>query len=90
MSKLDDMIGKEFVHEKYGLILVKNKIPKSRTKLSVEIIERGPGYNPILNKYTGVKSKSGWYRGQNYAYGDVKEVHRKELSPKPQNIETTD
>jgi hypothetical protein len=80
MSKvLDKYIGNTYLHARYKKVEVLSAVPKSRTLVEIKIIERGPGYDPDKQKYTGVKSKSGWYRGENYAYGTITTTHYKEL-----------
>lgn len=87
MGKLEEYIGNIYIHPVLGEIEVLRVIPKSRTKLEVKVIDRGPGYNVSSKKYTGVKLSTGWMRGQNYDYGKIDEVHYKDLQ-KQQREET--
>lgn len=78
-KKLQSYVGKIHSHPQFGKVKVLRPIPKSRTLLEVKLIDRGPGYDHNLKRYTGVKVSSGWMRGQNYQYGHIDETHYKHL-----------
>lgn len=78
-KKLDKFVGKNYKHPKLGEVVVLKKIPKSRTKLGVKVVDKGVGWNSSKKSYTGVKKPGGWMRGQNYGEGNIEEVHYEEL-----------
>jgi hypothetical protein len=86
---LNKYIGNTYLHPRYKKVEVMKQIPGSRTKLEVKIVDRGPGYDETKKKYTGVRFKSGWCRGQNYAHGELKIIHYKELKPISSEISPT-
>ncbi len=59
---------------------------KSRTRVTVKDICRGPGWDEETQKYAGVKVPGGWYRGQNYGYSQQFVTHLKNLEPFNQSI----
>ncbi len=75
--------GDKMQHETLGLVRVKRPVAGSFTKVKIEVIDRGPGWNPETESYTGVKKSHtengeksfSWMRGQNYQFGDVDNVH---------------
>jgi len=89
-NQIDKMIGKGFNHSNIGKVRVIEKIERSRTKVLVKEIDRGPGWNPEKEKYTGVSSKTyrdgtlsstSWCRGQNYDLGEKHQVRIDYLTP---------
>lgn len=80
MSQLDKLIDKYFKHKDLGEVKVLSKVEKSRTKVLVRVIDRGPGYDHDKKRYRGVRTKGGWYRGENREYGTEHEVHHKDLT----------
>lgn len=80
MSKADNYVGKQFNCKGVGLIEVIEKVLKSITKVVVKEIDRGQGYDETKEKYTGVKIRKGWFRGQNFDFGKTHEVHINDLS----------
>lgn len=78
-KKLDKFVGKNYIHTSLGEVEVLKKIPKSRTRLEVKIINKGVGWSTKKRKYTGVRKPGGWMRGQNYNEGNIEEVHYEEL-----------
>jgi hypothetical protein len=78
-KKLDKFIGKTYIHPDKGKVEVIDKVPKSRTKLEVKIVDRGIGWDEMKKRYLGVRKPSGWMRGQNYSYGQVVNVHYADL-----------
>lgn len=79
MSQLKKHIDNRYQHPDLGEIEVLQKVPKSRTKLEVKVVDRGSGYNVSKKRYTGIKLPGGWMRGENYEFGHVDEVHHKNL-----------
>ena len=77
---LKDHIGKIRSHPLLGEVEVLGTVPNSRTKLTVKVIDRGPGYDHDRKRYTGVRVSTGWMRGQNYQYGFIDDVHHKDLT----------
>jgi len=63
-----------------GVYKVIAKQPNSRTLLLLEDIDRGKGWCDATKKYVGVKTPNGWYRGQNYDYGNQIIRHKKHLN----------
>jgi len=59
---------------------VNGRAPGSHSKLIVEDIDRGPGYHEQSGTYKGVKVRGGWYRGENYSYGQEQVVHKNQLT----------
>ena len=53
---------------------------EGRTKLILEDIYRGPGWDESKEKYVGIQKPGGWFRGQNYAFGQEMTIHVKELA----------
>ncbi len=60
----------------------------SRSKVIVEDIERGIGWNPKSNKVKGIKyyqkdgtTFTGWNSGENLSYGKRYEVHISKIKP---------
>ncbi len=46
-------------------------MPKSRTKCTVRVIERGPGWSDHRQRYLGFRDKHGWSRGERKDFGEV-------------------
>lgn len=80
MNKIESYQGKELFCNKIGLVKVIERAPKSITRVIVEEIDRGSGYDERTDTYIGVKSKKGWQRGENFDFGKTHEVHIKELN----------
>jgi hypothetical protein len=78
-KKLDKFVGKVFIHPDMGEVEVLKKVPKSRTRLEVKVMERGIGWCKQRRRYVGVKMPSGWMRGQNHDRGNTYEIHYSEL-----------
>lgn len=53
---------------------------EGRTKLILKDVYRGPGWDETLQKYVGVRTVLGWFRGQNYGYGEEMTIHVKEIA----------
>lgn len=68
-------IGEKVRHNQLKTILVNHVLEGSRTKLVVTVIDRGPGYDAFHKKYKGVKTKNGWYRGENREFGNQDIIH---------------
>jgi len=47
----------------------------SRTRCTVRVSERGRGWSENLQKYVGVRSRSGWFRGDRKDCGELYETH---------------
>jgi len=73
------MINKVFNHFNLGKVKVIFKVEKSRTKYIVKVLNRGTGWNKITQSYTGVKTKNGWFRGENREFDTEHIVHKKIL-----------
>lgn len=90
MNYQDAYIGAQvLVSSSHGNWLgeIVRKVANSYTRVIVRDIDRGEGWNELLQDYTGVKvSNSTWYRGQNYGYGEEHKCHIKnlELLPPPE------
>ena len=74
-----DYIYKTYTHSTLGAVKVLKVVPKSRTKLVVELVDRGAGYDHEKKRYTGIRKRGGWVRGENHQRGHVDEVHHKDL-----------
>lgn len=79
MKENEKFIGKIKRHPTFGKVSVDRVHGKTRTKVEITCLERGEGWNEIKEKYVGVKTKSGWRRGQNREYGTKHIVHINEL-----------
>jgi len=53
----------------------------SQTRVIIKDIDRGPGWDEASRSYKGVNVEHGWYRGENFAYGQEDVCHRKDLLP---------
>lgn len=62
-------IGKVFYHPDLIKVKVLGRIPKSRTKVEVQVVDRGKGWDEKSQSYKGVKYPNGWGRHQNREYG---------------------
>ena len=78
--KLKEYIGNTYSHPTLGDVKVNRIVPKSRTKLEVTVVDRGPGYNEERKRYTGIRKGKTWTRGENRQRGHVDETHFKELT----------
>lgn len=76
---LKDYLNKNFVHDSLGKVEVMAVEENSRTKVIVNVIDRGKGWNETKRKYTGVNISTGWYRGENREFGNIDIVHIKTL-----------
>ena len=78
------LTGKEILHPRLGLVLVLSKKERSRTIYLVEQIDRGKGWDEVHERYIGytvrVDGGTQWFRGENYDFGSISEVHRNELT----------
>lgn len=79
MNKADKYLDKELHCTNIGLVRVIEKVTNSRTKVIVKEIDRGLGYDETKKRYVGVKINYSWYRGENFDYGRIHEVHINEL-----------
>jgi len=77
---LSDYIGKRFIHDDLGKVEVVSVVDKSRTKVMALVLDRGKGWYKRTETYTGHKNSVGWMRGENREYGNVDEVHIKNLA----------
>ena len=80
MKALQKLIGKEAHHNILGRVLITGVPQNTRTRVNVQVIDRGPGWDEIKQRYTGVRFPGGWSRGQNYQYGDTHTVRIENLS----------
>lgn len=75
------MVGKIVTHKFHGgLFKVMSQVKGSRTKFICKDIDKGPGWDKDLRRYVGVNVPNGWYRGENYGYGDKVEYSKKYLT----------
>jgi hypothetical protein len=82
------MIDKIVTHTiQGGVYKVISQLPNSRTQFKCKDIERGKGWDKYTKKYTGVKTKNGWYLGKNHCYGEVYTYHKKFLKEIKRNEE---
>ena len=80
MSKiLSQYILQTCLHPVLGKVAVLRAVPRSRTLLEVQVIDKGEGWDKEKKKYTGIKLPTGWMRGQNYSEGHIDEVNYKDL-----------
>lgn len=79
-KKLKEYVLKTYTHPVLGKVEVLRVVPKSRTLLEVQVVDKGEGWNQEKKKYTGIRKGSGWVRGQNYDEGHIDEVHHKDLT----------
>ncbi|MCK5342975.1 MAG: hypothetical protein KAR20_06205 [Candidatus Heimdallarchaeota archaeon] len=83
IKEKQQIIGKTFDHKKFGKVQVIECVERSQTKVVVEQIDRGRGWDEELQIYTGWKTSTGdWSRGQNYGFGKCDTVHINELKPR--------
>lgn len=79
MKENEKFVGKTKIHPQLGRVIVDKPHGKTRTMVEVTVIDRGKGYDEIQDKYVGVRTKGGWYRGENKQYGHKDVVHIKNL-----------
>lgn len=79
--KAKDLLNKEVrVYNKRGeLYSPKCEVFEiiGRTKLRVRDIDRGPGWDEYLQKYSGVRTPHNWTLGKNHGFGKEFTVHVK-------------
>lgn len=76
-----DILPQKFVNlDGRGKYVILGLEPQSRTKVRIKDVDRGAGHNAALDRFTGIIIESGWYRGENYGYGDELICHRKRLA----------
>lgn len=63
------LIGKEFLHQDHGRVKVTGLVPKSHTKIEVEVTFKGKGWSEKHQAFKGYKNRIGWMRGQNREFG---------------------
>lgn len=80
MKQSEKYVGKEMLHPDLGKVKVLSIVKHSRVKVNVQVIDKGRGFNEVKDRYTGVRIKTGWYRGENREYGHEDEVHIKDLT----------
>lgn len=81
MNFMEIKSGKQVRHSTGGKYKIIGFTPKSRTMVEIEDIDRGAGWDEDTQTYIGVKTKGGWFRGENKGFGDRHIVHRKTLTP---------
>lgn len=72
-QKLYKKVGKRKIPvgvERLSVEILKMK-PKSRTVCFVKITEKGKGYDVEKNKYTGIRRKTGWVRGERKDFNQI-------------------
>jgi hypothetical protein len=67
-------------HKQYGEVKIIGLIPRSRTIYLVESTDRGPGWDETSQSYKGVRNSVGWFRGENYMFGQQFRTHKKHLN----------
>ena len=80
-QKLYQKEGKKKIHigiEKIKVEFVEMK-PKSRTKCLVKLKEKGKGWDESTKSFKGIKTKTGWSRGERKDFNQVIECHIKNL-----------
>lgn len=78
MNQAEKLTGQTMIHPDLGNVEVMEA--KSRVKVMVKVLGRGPGWNEQKQKYTGVRIKTGWYRGENREFGTIHETHIDKLN----------
>ena len=71
-SKKEVTVGAQFMCDQKGKqrhVQVCAWLPNSRTMVEVVDVDRGKGWDNDEQQYVGVRTSSGWERGQNYGYG---------------------
>lgn len=82
MKANEKIVGKTMVHRAMGKVKVTSAVENSRVLVNVEQIDRGPGYDKEKQKFTGVRIKTGWFRGENRDFGKTDVVNISELEAK--------
>ena len=86
---INDYIGKEFNSKSLGKVKVLGRVPKSKTLLEVECLDKGKGFDKKTQTYKGVKSRfinkdgeviSNWSRAENREFGTTDVVHKNDLN----------
>ena len=79
--KSTDLLNKEVIVRRKNGDLYSRKCEVleviGRTKIRVRDIDRGPGWNEYLQKYSGVRKPGNWSRGENHSFGNEFTVHVK-------------
>ena len=70
-------LGDEFNHPIHGRVLLVDRV--GRVRGLVREADKGPGFDG--HGYPGVKTRTTWHRGRNYAYGAEHIVRVDELTP---------
>lgn len=80
--------GEKYNHTQLGRVKIIGREEGTVTKLIVESIDRGPGFDKKTESFKGVKRTfikngevcSNWNRGENREFGTQHVVHKKDLS----------
>lgn len=67
------------MHPVHGRVLFLRK--RGYKFAEVQEIDQGIGWDPEGQKYKGVKTRSGWMRGQNYSYLAIHTARISDLKP---------
>lgn len=78
----ESLTGKKAIDPQLGSVVVLRTVPASRVLVSVKVTSKGKGWNESKQRYDGIKTSSGWYRGENREFGTVHEVNYKQLKLK--------
>lgn len=76
---IKDYLNKKFIQDNLGLVKVVSIAPKSRTQVAVKVLDKGKGWDKTKKIFKGVRTSTGWYRGENREYDNVDTVHIKTL-----------
>lgn len=79
MKKSEKYIGKIYKHVSLGQVSVDSVHEGSRVFVNVTILNRGRGFDQSKNRYVGIRTRTGWYRGQNKEFGQKDVAHIKDL-----------
>lgn len=72
-------LNKTFNHFDLGKVKVISKVERSRTKYIVKCIDKGRGWSEKLQSYKGIRTKTGWFRGENREFDTEHIVHKNTL-----------
>ena len=71
-----------YSHDSYGTVeFLRKEKENSKKMVVVKCVERGRGWDETYKKYTGIKTKCGWYLGKNRYYNQEFIVNIKNLNP---------
>lgn len=58
MSRLDKLVGTTMLHKDFGEVQVLSRVPRSRTKLNIKVVQRAKGWSVVngVGHYKPVKT----------------------------------